>query len=407
MAKNVVVETVKWQPISEQNVELVERKGLGHPDTIADAVAEETSRILSSYYMSKYHHILHHNVDKVLVVGGQASPRFGGGELLQPIYIIVSGRATTEVRLEDGSVEKIPIGSLILKAVKNWLRNHFRFLNPEEHVIVDYKIGSGSIDLVGLFELGKTIPLANDTSVGVGFAPFTTLEKLVLETEKLLNSREFKQRHPEVGEDIKVMGLRRGQKIELTIAAAIISRLTPDLNHYLAVKESIREAILDLASRIAPDYDVTVHVNTADKPDKGLVYLTVTGTSAEHGDDGMTGRGNRAYGLITPLRPMSLEAAAGKNPVSHVGKIYNAMAMKAASRIYEEVKGVREVYVKLLSQIGRPINDPLIASVKILPEDTKELTLDAIREIEAIISEELDRYAELTRLFVEGKVTVF
>nr|WP_317895054.1 methionine adenosyltransferase [Pyrofollis japonicus] len=409
MAKNIVIESVKWQPIEEQQVELVERKGLGHPDTIADAAAEESSRVLSRYYLDKYGYILHHNLDKVLVVGGQAAPRFGGGDILQPIYIIVSGRATTEVILEDGTREKIPIGPLVLHAVKDWIKRSFRFLDPEKHVIVDYKIGHGSADLVGIFELGKRhVPLANDTSVGVGFAPMTTLEKLVYETERLLNSREFKEKTPEVGEDIKVMGLRRGKKIELTIAAAIISSLVKDVDHYLSVKDSIREAVLDLASRIAPDYDVNVYVNTADKPDKGIVYLTVTGTSAEHGDDGMTGRGNRAYGLITPLRPMSLEAAAGKNPVNHVGKIYNIMAMRAAKKIYESVEGIREVYVKLLSQIGKPLNEPLIANVKVLTEKPGELLpSNAIREIEAIVAEELDSFAKITKELVESKITVY
>lgn len=408
MARGIVVEKVSWQPVETLEVELVERKGLGHPDYIADAAAEEASRVLSKYYLEHYGTILHHNLDKVLVVGGQAAPRFGGGEVIQPIYIIVSGRATTEVRRSDGSIEQIPIGTLVLRAVKDWIKRNFRFLDPEEHVVVDYKIGRGSADLVGIFELGKKVPLANDTSVGVGFAPFSTLEKLVYETERLLNSRDFKQRHPEVGEDIKVMGLRRGREIDLTIAAAIVSGLVRDLDHYLSVKEAIREAVLDLASRIAPDYTVRVHVNTGDKPEKGIIYLTVTGTSAEHGDDGTAGRGNRACGLITPMRPMSLEATAGKNPVSHVGKIYNVMAMDAAKRIHEQVKGVREVYVELLSQIGKPINEPLVANIKIIPErlDT-EITSETKREIESIMSEVLDSYAKYTRDIVSGRIKVF
>ncbi len=409
MARNIVVESVRWQPIEDQAVELVERKGLGHPDTICDAVAEQASRELSRYYIENYGTILHHNLDKVLLVGGQAAPRFGGGRVLQPIYIIVSGRATTEVKLEDGGVEKVPIGPIILRAVKTWIKNNFRFLDPEEHVIVDYKIGHGSIDLVGIFELGKErVPLANDTSVGVGFAPFSALERLVYETERLLNSKEFKQKNPEVGEDIKVMGLRREKRIDLTIAAATISSLVQDVNHYLTVKEAIKEAVLDLASKIAPDYDVYVHVNTADVPDKGIVYLTVTGTSAEHGDDGATGRGNRSYGLITPLRPMSLEAAAGKNPVSHVGKIYNVMAMNIARRVYREVSGLREVYVELLSQIGRPINEPLVANVKVLTEKPDEpLRSSVVSDIESIVEEELNNYKNITELILKDEIIVY
>jgi len=408
--RNIVIESIRWQPIEAHSVELVERKGIGHPDTISDAAAEEASRRLSQYYLERYGAILHHNLDKVLLVGGQASPRFGGGDVLQPIYITVAGRATTEVRLEDGGVEKVPIGPIILEAVKDWIRRNFRFLDPDRHVIVDYRIGHGSADLVGIFELGKEerAPLANDTSVGVGFAPFSTLERLVYETERLLNSREFKEKNPEVGEDIKVMGLRRGKKIDVTIAAAMISSLVKDVDHYLAVKDAVREAVLDLAAKLAPDYDVEVHVNTADRPEKGIVYLTVTGTSAEHGDDGMTGRGNRTYGLITPLRPMSLEAAAGKNPVNHVGKLYNIMAMNIARRVYEAVEGIREVYVELLSQIGRPINDPLVANVKVLTEKPGEpLPSNAIREIEAIVEDELDSYKKITEMLVRGEITVY
>ena len=325
----VKVEEVNWRPVEELDVELVERKGVGHPDYIADAIAEAVSRELSKYYLEKYGHILHHNVDKVLVVGGQARPVFGGGEVLQPIYIIISGRVTTEVRREDG-VDIVPVGPIILRAAKEWLKSSIRHLDPEEHVIIDYKVGRGSIDLVSVYELGKEVPLANDTSVGVGYAPLSTLEKLVYETERLLNSREFKSKVPASGEDVKVMGVRRGDRIVLTVANAIVSRYVRDRDEYLSVKDEIRNAVEELASRIASGYNVEVHVNTADVPDRGIFYLTVTGTSAEAGDDGATGRGNRVNGLITPMRPMSMEAAAGKNPVSHVGKIYNVMARLAA-----------------------------------------------------------------------------
>lgn len=404
MARNIVVEEVRWQPVETLSVELVERKGLGHPDYIADSIAEATSRALSKYYIEHYGTILHHNLDKVLLVGGQANPRFGGGEVLQPIYIIIAGRATTEVKTSDG-IEPIPIGTLVLGAAKDWIKKSMRYLDPEEHVVVDYKIGKGSVDLVGVYELGKKMPLANDTSFGVGYAPMTTLEKLVYETERYLNSPNVKKELPEVGEDIKVMGLRRGKTIDLTIAAAMVSRLIPDLDHYLAVKEEVANRVLSLASKIAPDYDIRVHVNVADKPDKGIIYLTVTGTSAEHGDDGATGRGNRVNGLITPMRPMSLEATAGKNPVSHVGKIYNVLARVIAEKIYSEVKGLREVYVEILSQIGRPIDDPLVANVKVVPED--RLTDDMANDIHGITDEYLARIKDMTKLVLDEKVILF
>ncbi len=403
--ENIVIQELKREPTEELAVEVVERKGLGHPDYIADAIAEEVSRNLCRYYLEKYGVILHHNVDKVLVVGGQANPRFGGGEVLQPIYIIVAGRATVEVRTEKG-IEKIPIGPIVLESAKSWIRNNFRFLDPERHVIVDYKIGGGSVDLVGLFELGRgRVPLANDTSVGVAFAPLTETERLVLEVERYLNSSEFKKRMPAIGEDVKVLGIRIGNKIRLTVAAAFIASLVKDLDEYLSLKEELRERIADLAVKLT-NKEVEVHVNTADYPEKGIVYLTVTGTSAEHGDDGATGRGNRVNGLITPCRPMSIEAAAGKNPVSHVGKIYNALAQRIASQIVEEVKGVREVYVILVSQIGKPIDTPQLASVQVIPE--KGTSVERVKyDIESIVEGELQSVTKLTEEFVAGRIRIF
>jgi len=403
--RNIVVEEVNHTPVEKLEVELVERKGVGHPDYIADSASEVSSISLSQFYRKEFGYILHHNLDKTLVVGGQASPRFGGGEVLQPIYIVVSGRATATV-FKGGEVVRIPVGPLIIGAVKDWIRGNFRFLDPERHVVIDYRIGQGSTDLAGLYELGKEkAPLANDTSFGVGFAPLTDLERVVLEVERTLNSRDFKSRYPEVGEDVKVMGLRIGKSAKITIAASMISHLVGDLDHYLSVKEEVRNRVADLIARIAGFDSVEVYVNTADRPEKGLVYLTVTGTSAEHGDDGMTGRGNRANGLITPMRPMSLEATAGKNPVSHVGKIYNALATIIASEIYSRVKGIREVYVSLLSQIGRPIDMPLVASVKVIPE--KVLTSDMRGEIASIVDEHLENINRLRDDFLAGRIMLF
>lgn len=403
MPRNIVVEEYLLPSVEDIEVELVERKGLGHPDYISDASAEAASRALSKLYLERYGEILHHNLDKVLLVGGQARPVYGGGEVLQPIYIIVSGRATTEVRTSDG-VDHIPVGPVIIKAVKEWIKENLRFLDPERHVVVDYKIGKGSADLVGIFEEKEKTPRANDTSFGSGYAPFSTLEKLVFETERLLNSKDVKSRIPAIGEDIKVMGLRKGKRIDLTIAMATISRLILDKDEYVSVKEEAKELVLDLASKLAGDYDVNVYINTGDIVEKDIVYLTVTGTSSEHGDDGMTGRGNRSNGLITPLRPMSLEATAGKNPVNHVGKIYNVVANDLAQRIYGEVHGLNEVYVKILSQIGRPIDDPLVADVKVKAD---KLTSNMRNEIISIVEETLDNITKYTELILEGKVTLF
>jgi S-adenosylmethionine synthetase len=405
---DIVVEEFYYPSVEDMEVEIVERKGLGHPDYICDGVAEAVSKALSSYYLENYGRILHHNVDKVLLVGGQSNPWFGGGVVLQPIGIIVSGRLTTDVQLESG-FKPVPFGTIIVDATKRWIKESFRFLDPEVHVIVDYKVGRGSVDLRAIVEAETDVPLANDTSVGLAFAPLSSLERLVYETERYLNSRGFKSKLPMVGEDVKVMGLRRGSKIVLTIASAMISSLILDPGEYVSVKEQVKEEVLDLATRITPNHVVEVYVNTADIREKNIFYLTVTGTSAEHGDDGATGRGNRVNGLITPFRPMSLEATAGKNPVSHVGKIYNVVAKDIAETIYMKLsnKGVREVYVSLLSQIGKPINKPQIAHIKIKMEKEMKLTNDIRMEAEALAYEKLERITEYTKKIVRGELQLF
>ncbi|MEM2047865.1 MAG: methionine adenosyltransferase [Candidatus Jordarchaeales archaeon] len=261
MVLNVEVCKGLGVPTCQLDMEMVERKGKGHPDVICDRAAEELSVALSKYYLEKTGRILHHNVDKCVLVGGQSNAVFGGGEVIEPIYLLLVGRAA--LNLPKG--ERVPIGKLVVKTTRDWLSENFRFLDPTTDIIIDYRIKPGSVDLVETFELGVDVPRANDTSFGVAFAPLTETEKLVYMAEKTLNSPEVKKAHPEIGEDIKVMGVRRKDRIDITVACAIISRLTPDPDHYLSVKETIKDIVYKLASKIT-EKDVEVYVNTADDP---------------------------------------------------------------------------------------------------------------------------------------------
>lgn len=404
LKRNIIIESINVQPIEEQLVEFVERKGVGHPDYMADGISEEFSLNLCKFYKERFGQILHHNVDKVLIVGGQTNVRFGGGEVLLPIYILVSGRATTEV-LINNKQECVPIGRIAIESAKNWIKKNFRFLNPETHVIVDYRIGKGSVDLVANYEFRDRIKCANDTSFGVAYAPLDNLEKIVYETERFINSEYLKKKLPETGEDVKVMGLRTGREIKLIIAVAMISQFISDLDSYFSVKEDLKE---EIENYLVKKYDLPIEViiNSADRAEVGSIYLTVTGTSAEMGDDGETGRGNRSNGLITPSRPMSLEATAGKNPASHVGKIYNVLANIIANKI-AELKGVKEVYVKIVSQIGRPIDDPYMANVQLVLEKGFSLNNEIKYEIETIVNQEFNKIENIIEGILERKFMLF
>ncbi|HEV2166297.1 MAG TPA: methionine adenosyltransferase [Thermoplasmata archaeon] len=359
MGRNVEVEPLRAVHIEDQDIELVERKGIGHPDSVADGVAESVSRALSRLYLDEYGRILHHNTDETQIVGGASEPKFGGGRLTQPIYILLVGRATTEV-----NGEKLPFRQVAIDAAKKYVGSVAAHLDVEKQVEFDCKIGSGSVDLRGVFEQ-KSV-LANDTSFGVGFAPYSDTERLVLESERFLTTK-LKKKLPAVGEDVKVMGFRHGDEIRLTVAAALVDAEVKNGKEYASVCEEVHDKLADQAAKLTAK-KVHIDVNTADDPELGRYYLTVTGLSMEAGDDGSVGRGNRANGLITPNRPMSLEATAGKNPVNHVGKIYNLLSHLIAHDIVKEAGGnVREVHVRILSQIGKPVDEPQVASIQLLP----------------------------------------
>ncbi len=391
--------SAKKVPKYEPSMEFVERKGKGHPDTICDGISEKLSVALSKYYLEKTGRILHHNVDKAILVGGQARAWFGGGEVIEPIYLMLVGRAIGRLDKED----TVPIGRLAVTAAKSYIKENLRYLDTESHLIVDYRIKQGSIDLVKNFEAGNDIPLANDTSFGVGFYPMTDAEKLALETEKFINSEEGKKIFPQVGEDIKVMALRHEKEIKLTIAAAMISKLIKNKEDYLEIKRQLSIKVLELSSEITK-MKVDLVINGADKPEKDIFYLTVTGTSAENGDDGQVGRGNRANGLITPFRPMSLEATAGKNPISHTGKLYSVLAMDIAKKLVEENKHISNANVYMLSQIGSPITEPQSVYV----EASADISDEAVSSYaEGIVKESLQEAPKLWLKILEGNVSLY
>ncbi len=397
---DLVVRTRESLPPGLQEVEVVERKGLGHPDTICDAVAEHVCVRLCRYYLKHFGQILHHNVDKVLLIGGASRPSFGGGEIVEPMEIYLAGRATTEHR-----GERIPVHEIAVDACREWLRRNLRGLNVDRDVRIMSRLRPGSADLTRLFAQGGQNPLANDTSCGTGFAPFTDLERVILEVERALNSGATKQAHPEIGEDVKVMGVRRRARIELTIACGFVDRFVRDVDDYRDKRETTRELALATARRVT-GHDVDATVNAADDLEHGNVFLTVTGTSAEAGDDGEVGRGNRTCGLITPYRPMTLEAAAGKNPVSHVGKLYSLAAGRIAAAVATHVPHVTDVECVLVSQIGRAACDPRVVDVCLASEEhTSAVT--AREAVADIVEGQLRSFSELREALLDERVAVF
>jgi len=377
---------------SPSTIEFVERKGQGHPDTICDQLSESLSQALCQHYLEQQGVILHHNVDKALLVAGRSQPRFGGGAITEPIEIYLTGRAAVV-----GDTREADIGQLAVQVAENWFRQHIPLLKPHTDVVITPKVRAGSAELVELFGRNQAVPLANDTSFGVGYAPLSPLEQLVLNLENLLHSEALKSALPYIGEDTKVMGVCQGNAITLTVAIAFVDRYVDSINDYSEKKAVLTELLANKASELA-GRPVQVRINTADDLDSEFIYLTVSGTSAESGDDGQVGRGNRFNGLITPFRPMSLEAVSGKNPVNHVGKIYNIFAHELAARLCQQIEALRAVRCYLVSQIGSPITEPQLVDIQV--DSSKPLDSKVTSEIKALVNADLRQLPELWQQLV-------
>lgn len=396
-------------------VEVVERKGSGHPDTLADGVAEAISRAYSRYCLDTFGAILHHNTDKTALLGGAAHAAFGHGELTSPIQVLVNGRITTAL-----GEQVIPVEDIVTTAATQFLGEALPLLDTDRWVRVRTRLtqesSPGAVACPdggqqaasrqrwfaprSLDDLAERHRLfANDTSAGVGYAPLGIAEQLAVAIESHLSSEAFRAAHPCYGTDIKLMVVRHGGTVHLTACVPQLSEHTPDLATYLTRRAQVRELIGQVARQVAPDHQVEVSVNTRDQDDDTHpeLYLTVTGSSIESGDEGVVGRGNRTNGLISMLRPWSAEGVSGKNPVYHVGKLYNLAAAEAARRLYERTGAA--CAVALISQSGRDLHDPWQAVVQTSDPDPipPALARDTIDEVMAGLD-------DLRSLLLAGKL---
>jgi len=361
-----VVEACRGKAVAEHPVEIVERKGVGHPDTMCDAIMEAISVALSRAYLAEFGTILHHNIDKSLLAAGKVERWFGGGRVLRPMELIIGDRATF-----SAAGHSLPVADLAVETARRWIRENLRFVDPEQHLRCRVVLAPGSEELTDIFQRPGRVRVANDTSAAIGYYPLSPTERAVLDLECYLNSPAFKSEFPESGEDVKVMALRRHRHLDLTVAMPLLATSISSEQAYFGRKNEMLEAMNLFVKQFDAFSSREIYFNTLDVPGRGLggIYLSLLGTSAEDADSGQVGRGNRVNGLIALNRPQGTEAAAGKNPVSHVGKIYSVLAHHLARRIYDRIEGLKEVYVLLLSRIGTPVDSPVMANVQVLLEN--------------------------------------
>ncbi|MBX6771515.1 MAG: methionine adenosyltransferase [Chloroflexi bacterium] len=398
------VECLDCPAVADQPVEIVERKGIGHPDSICDGIAEQAAVRLAQEYRRRLGRVLHFNLDKGLLAAGAVRRWFGGGTIQSPMRFIFGDRATFEWQ-----GVRIPVTEIVEDAARDWLRTNLPRIVPGRDIIFQAELREGAPELQRTVPPDRIPAPANDTSAAVGYAPLSPTEHLVLATERFLNGPDFKTGFPDTGEDVKVMAFRVEDQLRLTIAMPFLAEWVTSENQYFRRKEEAARALMayldGLPERPA---HLDVALNTLDAPGvaEAGVYLSLLGTSAENGDSGEVGRGNRVNGVISLNRPSSAEAAAGKNPVSHVGKLYNVLSFRLARQIQQEIPGLRDVYVWLGSQIGQPVNDPAVVAVHVV--HARGCRPSVLRgRIAAIVQRELAEIESLTEALIAGTVRIY
>jgi len=393
--------------------EFVERKGKGHPDTLSDGLAEFLSSEYSKYTQQKYGVVLHHNFDKVGLLGGASDVGFGYGELTKPIRVLINGRASTKFGDQEIPVRELLIGwatkfltkELPISETSRDLEFHYNLSNQSSPGKTEEESNKKKSARKYWFEPRgvEDIPelkrlFSNDTSMGVGFAPFSKLELLVLDIEKTLTGKDFKDANNWIGSDIKIMGFRHNDEFKITMCIPQIGKNVHSLNEYSLNIDKSHSVIKEITKKHGV-INLELNINTRDDYDKGEIYLTAIGSSIESGDEGLVGRGNRIQGIISSTRPMSMEGVAGKNPVYHIGKIYYVAAQKISEIIFEELKIQNEV--TLLSQSGRDLLDPWIILVHV-PYD---FSLD--EKIIQIIEREIKSIPKITEALINRDIEIF
>lgn len=385
--------------------ELVERKGVGHPDTMADAIAERASRYYATHCLSRFGRVAHHWFDKVLIFGGEADFDFGRGELVHPYTVLFAGKAA----LRCGS-EEIPLDDILRSAAVDVLTQVTTGFVPDRHLRVENRVvdhqgpGRGStryrpLGPADLVAPGDPALTSNDCNLLHGYAPLSRLERAVLGVEQMITGEEFKAANPDTGWDVKVFGSRRQDDFRLVVNMPFIAADIESFTHYQHRVGQCRKAVQELLERVLEER-CEVLLNPADRGVRP--YLTVLGSVADTGDVGAVGRGNRVNGLITPMRPMSIEAPAGKNPMDHTGKLYNVLAHRLAAQI-SDLCG-RPVETHIFTSKEAPLHRPEEVVVKIRSWQEDASTRARVGEI---VTAGLDSTYGLTEELIHSGITLW
>ena len=373
----------------DNSFEVVERKGIGHPDTVADAVAERISVEYSRYCLEHFGVILHHNVDKFAALGGLVDVDWGKADMIEPIRAVVNGRVSASF-----NNEQIPLKEIFTKAIKDQLSTSLPLLDSSKWLeIIDHSTSYSKnprwFNPLTLDDIPDHSNLfANDTSAVVSYWPLTESEQLALKLEGYFYDENQKPKNEEFGQDIKVMVVRRDNKFDITLCVPFVSKYLdgPDSywNKLCMLESKLKDYTRDILGKTV---GIDLKVNPHDQKKKASVdaksfYFVASGGALDYGEEGVVGRGNNRLGIIPSFRPYTMEAACGKNPVYHVGKVLGLVADVLAKKVATKCDCNTEVWIVTRNA------DPLFEPNNVIVNTSKKVNVEKIKSIvESVFSE--------------------
>lgn len=322
--------------------EVVERKGLGHPDTLVDGIVEFAEMNYAKYCLEEFGCIPHHNFDKAMLIGGMCKQTYGESNFTQPIKFIFMGRGSKSF----GDTE-IPLYDIQVQSAKAYLNRVLpRLKTDDPNMFLCESVTSCNSsrpywfeprDIFDLPEYNNS-PVANDTATMISYYPLTLCEQLALDVERYFYSiNEDGLPYPkyiEYGQDIKVMVVRNNSRIDITVAVPQISTITKNKDEYYNREIHLQRDILKYVQKKHPNDDINITINSSKRSD--VQYMVSAGSSVDFGEEGAVGRGNKTHGIISSFRPNTMEAPHGKNSTYFVGKVLGYITDVIAKDIFKK-----------------------------------------------------------------------
>lgn len=370
----------------DSTLEVVERKGIGHPDTLADKLAEECSRVYSKYCMEKFGCILHHNIDKLYIGAGLFKYENYKTVIYEPIKVIINGRCSNTM-----NGEKIDLESLFVPTIKKYLKSIMPRLDVEKglKIVVNctqntkrkYWFEPRNIEDV---PDAKKVT-AGDTALCVSYGGLTYCEKVALELERsLYKYNEFGYSVPiydDIGQDIKIMVVRRDNKVDINMCIPVLRHAYKNEYEFDEIIKKYYGILKENLNKISnpKKYITNLYIN---HKDDGTIdkYTLCVGTCAECGEEGVVGRGNNSQGIISSFRPHSVEAPYGKNERYHTGRALSFMINNVAQRINDELGIMCNIYA--LTRNRNSLFEPYLFEISVENKKIDEKKINDIINME-------------------------